>query len=233
MDDRGRMLVLFFFLVSLVSTTMMTQSAEPWVRKLFCQRIMSSFTTLLYISARFISLSHPFHIILCAFSALSIPLFASFCSPSPLSSSMPLLVMFGCGELRQHVHQVLFGQAKQRGVSYCGENLSREPEAVKVLTAHGGKLYVGDVGIDPSITSKANVVGQCKVEAGVPVDQHEDVDHELGDAEAQSARPDRLWSGVGFRLDDRVYREDRVTQSLKQHWAFPRCTLTGSDSPFS
>lgn len=50
---------------------------------------------------------------------------------------------------------------------------------------------------------------------------------------AQSARPDWLWSGVGFRLDDRVYREDRVTQYLKQQWAFPRCTLTGSDSPYS
>lgn len=32
----------------------------------------------------------------------------------------------------------------------------------------------------------------------------------------QSARPDWLWSGVGFRLDDRVYREDRVAEILKQ-----------------
>jgi len=50
MDERGRMLVLFFFLVSLVSTTMMTQSAEPWVRRLLCQRVMSSFAALLYAS---------------------------------------------------------------------------------------------------------------------------------------------------------------------------------------
>lgn len=50
---------------------------------------------------------------------------------------------------------------------------------------------------------------------------------------AQSARPDRLWSGVGFRLDDRVYREDRVTQILKQQRASPRRTLTGSDSAFA
>lgn len=49
----------------------------------------------------------------------------------------------------------------------------------------------------------------------------------------QSARPDWLWSGVGFRLDDRVYREDRVTQFLRQQWVFPRHLLTGSASPFS
>ena len=30
------------------------------------------------------------------------------------------------------------------------------------------------------------------------------------------AQTDWLWSGVGFKLDDRVYREDRVTQILKQ-----------------
>lgn len=29
-------------------------------------------------------------------------------------------------------------------------------------------------------------------------------------------RPDWLWSGVGFRLDDRVCREDRLTPFLKQ-----------------
>lgn len=50
---------------------------------------------------------------------------------------------------------------------------------------------------------------------------------------AQSARPDWLWSGVGFRLDDRVYREDRVTQFLRQQWTFPSCTLTDSAIPFS
>lgn len=30
----------------------------------------------------------------------------------------------------------------------------------------------------------------------------------------ETASPDRLWSGVGFRLDDRVYEEDRVTKFL-------------------
>lgn len=50
---------------------------------------------------------------------------------------------------------------------------------------------------------------------------------------AQSARPDWLWSGVGFRLDDRVYREDRVTLILKQQRASSRRTLTGSDSAFA
>lgn len=53
MEDRGRMFVLFFFFMSLLSTTMMTQSAEPWVRRLFCQRIMSSLTELLYTSVSY------------------------------------------------------------------------------------------------------------------------------------------------------------------------------------
>ncbi|KAL3969647.1 Ras-related protein Rap-1A [Sarotherodon galilaeus] len=48
----------------------------------------------------------------------------------------------------------------------------------------------------------------------------------------ETASPDRLWSGVGFRLDDRVYKEDRVTKFLRQQQqqAFPRCTLSGIDS---
>lgn len=46
----------------------------------------------------------------------------------------------------------------------------------------------------------------------------------------ETASPDRLWSGVGFRLDDRVYEEDRVTKFLQQQQAFPRCTLSGIDS---
>lgn len=46
----------------------------------------------------------------------------------------------------------------------------------------------------------------------------------------QSARPDWLWSGTGFRLDDRVYREDRVTHPLKLQQDSPPHTLTGTDS---
>lgn len=60
MDDRGRMLVLFFFLVSLVSTTMMTQSAEPCIFKLLCQRNMSSFTEVLYTSVSYNEAVHLF-----------------------------------------------------------------------------------------------------------------------------------------------------------------------------
>ena len=43
---------------------------------------------------------------------------------------------------------------------------------------------------------------------------------------AQSACPEWLWSGVGFRLDDGVYSEDRVTRILKQQRALPWRTLT-------
>lgn len=52
---------------------------------------------------------------------------------------------------------------------------------MKVLTTHGGKV-IGDVGVDPRISSKAHVAGQCKIETGIPVGQHKDVDHELGEA---------------------------------------------------
>lgn len=51
---------------------------------------------------------------------------------------------------------------------------------------------MGDVGINPPIAPKANVVGQCKVETGVPVDQHKDVDHQLGDAEGVGVGCPRL-----------------------------------------
>lgn len=79
--------------------------------------------------------------------------------------------------------QVLFLPFRQRGVSNGGENLRREPEAVEVLAAHGRKLRLSDIGVDPAITPEADVAGERKVEAGVPVDQHKDVDHELGNAE--------------------------------------------------
>lgn len=79
--------------------------------------------------------------------------------------------------------QVLFLPFRQRGVPNSGENLSREPEAVEVLAAHGCKIRVRDIGVDPAVASEADVPGERKVETGVPVNQHEDVDHELGNAE--------------------------------------------------
>lgn len=39
----------------------------------------------------------------------------------------------------------------------------------------------------------------------------------------QSAHPDWLWSGVGFRLDDRVYREDGVTHILRHIDVYWQC----------
>lgn len=53
---------------------------------------------------------------------------------------------------------------------------------MEVLTTHGGKV-VCDVGVDPIISPKAHVAGKREVDAGVPVDQHKDVDHEFGEAE--------------------------------------------------
>ncbi|TNN45291.1 hypothetical protein EYF80_044521 [Liparis tanakae] len=94
--------------------------------------------------------------------------------------------------------QVLFLPLGQRGVSHRGENLGREPEAVKVLAAHGGERRVGHVGVHPAVAPEADVVGQSKVEAGVPVDQHEDVDHELGDAEGVGVGGSRLHAIQGL-----------------------------------
>lgn len=79
--------------------------------------------------------------------------------------------------------EVLFFPVWERRVTHSGEDLGGEPEAVEVLAPHGGKHWVGDVGVDPAVSSEPDVVGQGKVEAGVPVDQHKDVEHELGDAE--------------------------------------------------
>lgn len=62
---------------------------------------------------------------------------------------------------------------------------------------HWGKV-IGDVGVDPRITSEANVAGQCKVETGIPVDQHKDVDHELGDAEGVRVGGPRLHAVQGL-----------------------------------
>lgn len=66
------------------------------------------------------------------------------------------------------------------------------------MTTHGCKLWVGDIGVDPTITSKADVAGQCKVETGIPVDQHKDVDHELGDAERVGVGRSRLHAIQGL-----------------------------------
>lgn len=62
---------------------------------------------------------------------------------------------------------------------------------MKVLTTHGGKV-VCDVGVDPSISSKAHVAGQRKIETGIPVSQHEDVDHELGETKSVGIGGHRL-----------------------------------------
>lgn len=94
--------------------------------------------------------------------------------------------------------QILLLPFRQRGVSHRGENLSGEPEAVEVLAAHGRKLLVGDVGVDPAITPEADVAGEREVETGVPVDQHEDVDHELGDAEGVGVGRPRLHAVQGL-----------------------------------
>lgn len=94
--------------------------------------------------------------------------------------------------------QVLLLPLGQRGVANGGENLSREPEAVEVLAAHGGKLHLGDVGVDPAIAPEADVAGERKVEAGVPVDQHKDVDHELGNAEGVGVGRARLHAVQGL-----------------------------------
>lgn len=94
--------------------------------------------------------------------------------------------------------QVLFLPLRQRGVSNRGENLSREPEAVEVLAAHGCKIRVSDIRVDPAITPEADVPGESKVEAGVPVDQHEDVDHELGNAEGVGVGRPRLHAVQGL-----------------------------------
>lgn len=57
MEVRGRMLVLFFFLLSL-STTTMSQSTDPWRRKTPCQRCMSSLTDALYTSVSWHTHTH-------------------------------------------------------------------------------------------------------------------------------------------------------------------------------
>lgn len=57
---------------------------------------------------------------------------------------------------------------------------------------------MGDVRVDPAIASKADVAGQCKIETGIPVDQHKDVDHELGDAEGVGVGGSRLHAIQGL-----------------------------------
>lgn len=66
------------------------------------------------------------------------------------------------------------------------------------MPTHGCKFWVGDIGVDPAIASKANVAGQREVETGVPVDQHKDVDHELGDAERVREGRSRLHAVQGL-----------------------------------
>lgn len=60
------------------------------------------------------------------------------------------------------------------------------------MSLHSGESWIGDVGIDPTIHSKANVIRERKVETGIPVDQHKDVHHELGDTKSVGVGSSRL-----------------------------------------
>ena len=66
--------------------------------------------------------------------------------------------------------QVLLLALGLRCVAHRGEDQRREPEAVKVLAAHGGKARVRHVGVHPLIFPEAYVSGEGEVHTGVPVD---------------------------------------------------------------
>lgn len=82
-----------------------------------------------------------------------------------------------------HHEEVLLLPGWQRCVAHGGQDQRGEVKAVEVLAPQPLKARLRGVGVHPDVTPKAQVPGQGKVEAAVPMDDHKNVKHQLGDAE--------------------------------------------------
>ena len=82
-----------------------------------------------------------------------------------------------------HHEEVLLLAGWQRRVAHGGQDQRGEVKAIEVLAPQPLKARLRGVGVHPDVTPEAQGPGQGEVEAAVPVDDHKNVKHQLGDAE--------------------------------------------------
>lgn len=104
----------------------------------------------------------------------------------------------GQQEVTDHEEELLL-PLRQRDVADGGQDQRGEVKAVEVLAPQALKAGLRGVWVHPGVTPEAQVLGQGKVEAAVPVDDHENVEHQLGDAKGIGVSRAGLGAVKGFK----------------------------------